>query len=106
MLIVSSRNSTLDVEFPGEGGVIISSRNSTLGMESVGEGGFEKSAGVGEKDGLEMDQGGESGATRYVRREESEGAGDGDRESRGTSGSSEGAGEVEDRESGSDGSRS
>ena len=37
------------------------SKNSTLDVELEGEGGSNKSAGVGENDGLGMEDGGESG---------------------------------------------
>lgn len=42
---ISSKNSTLGVEFAGEGGKEISSMNSTLDVEFKGKGESERSAG-------------------------------------------------------------
>lgn len=101
--ITSSKNSTLDVEFTGEGGGGISSMNSTLGAGLKGEEGLERSSGTGEYEGEGKstgssgtgeyegegrstgssrigEYGGVSGAILYVSREEIEGAGDGEDE--------------------------
>ena len=59
--MISSNNSTLDVEFAWERTKETSAKNSTLDVELEGEGGSKKSAGVGENDGLGTDDGGESG---------------------------------------------
>ena len=55
---ISSRNSTLDVEFVRERMSETSFKNSTLDVELEGEGGSNKSAGVGENDGLGTEDGG------------------------------------------------